>query len=188
MNSSAQQVELADGGADQVRQYDADEQLDRGLIDRISSRDTRAMYELYLRYHAPVAQLLDRISLRSRLVDGMVRDTFLTVWKSASDFRGDKRVATWVYGIAYSRWRMTLRKQMHSPNRGRTFLPASTDVVAWPFTRLSFKQRAIMAFAYGLGLSREEIAVVMRCPINSVMVQMQHARRRLGKLMQAPAN
>ena len=81
------------------------------------------MYQLYLLYHSRVARLLGRISLQSGLVDEMVNDTFLVVWKRAGDFRGDTRVATWVYGIAYSRWRMTLRKQMRSPNRGRAFLP-----------------------------------------------------------------
>ena len=43
------------------------------------------MYELYLLYHSRVARLLDRISLQSGLVDEMVHDTFLVVWKRASD-------------------------------------------------------------------------------------------------------
>ena len=186
MNISARPVEIANGDDNHLRHCEPDEQVDRGLIERIAARDTRAMYELYLLYHSQVARLFDRISLQSGLVDEMVHDTFLVVWKRAGDFRADTRVATWVYGIAYSRWRMTLRKQMRTPNRGRTFLPASAPVVAWPFTLLSSKQRAIMEFAYGLGLSREEIAAAMRCPINSVMVRMKYARRRLSALTQPP--
>jgi RNA polymerase sigma-70 factor, ECF subfamily len=186
MTISAHRVEIANGGGDQWHQSEPNEQVDRGLIERIAARDTQAMYELYLLYHSRVARLLVRISLQSELVDEMVHDTFLVVWKRASDFHGDMRVATWVYGIAYSRWRMALRKQMRSPNRGRAFLPASSNVVALPFTLLSSKQRAIVEFAYGLGLSCEEIAEAMRCPINSVMVRMKYARRRLSALTRPP--
>jgi RNA polymerase sigma-70 factor (ECF subfamily) len=186
MTISAHRVEIANGGGGQPHQSEPNEQVDRGLIERIAARDTQAMYELYLLYHSRVARLLVRISLQSELVDEMVHDTFLVVWKRASDFRGDTRVATWVYGIAYSRWRMTLRKQMRSPNRGRAFLSASSNVVALPFTLLSSKQRAIVEFAYGLGLSCEEIAAAMRCPINTVMVRMKYARRRLSALTQLP--
>jgi DNA-directed RNA polymerase specialized sigma24 family protein len=187
MNISARRIEIVNGGDDQLRHYEPDEQVDRGLLERIAARDTQAMYELYLLYHSRVARLLDRISLQSGLVDKMVHDAFLVVWERAGDFRGDTRVATWVYGIAYSSWQMTLRRQMRSPNRGRTFLMSSTNVVAWPFTLLSYKQRAIVEFAYGLGLSREEIAAAMRCPINSVIVRMKYARRRLSALTQPPS-
>ena len=83
---------------------------------------------------------------------------------------------------------MTLRKQIRSTNRGRTFLPASSNAVALPFTLLSSKQRAIVEFAYGLGLSCEEIAEAMRCPINSVRVRMKYARRRLSVLTQPPSS
>lgn len=186
MNISAHRVEVADG--DPLRDCEPEEHIDRGLIQRIAVRDTQAMYELYLLYYARVARLLGRISLQSGLVDEMVHDAFLDVWKGARDFRGDTRVAAWVYGIAYSRWRRTLRKQVRSPNRGRTFLPASSNVVAWPFTLLSSKQRAIMEFAYGLELSCEEIAVAMRCPISSVRVRMKYARARLSALTQPPTS
>src|ERR1700754_948391 len=109
MNISARRVEIPNGGDNQQPDCEPDEQVDRGLIERIAARDTQAMYELYLLYHSRVARLLDRISLQSELVDEMVHDAFLVVWKTAGDFRGDMRVATWVYGIAYSRWRATLR-------------------------------------------------------------------------------
>jgi RNA polymerase sigma-70 factor (ECF subfamily) len=188
MNVSAHRVETANGGGDQLRHCEPEEQVDRELIERIAARDTRAMYELYLLYHSRVARLLDRISLQSWLVDEMVHDTFLVVWNSAGDFRGATRVATWVYGIAYSRWRMTLRKQMRSPDRGRPFPPASTTVVGWPFTLLSSKQRAIVEFAYGLGLSCEEIAGAMHCPTDSVLLRMKYARRRLSVLTQPPSS
>jgi len=186
MNSNAHRVDIANG--DQLRHCEPEEQIDRGLIERIAARDTQAMYELYLLYYPRVARLLGRISLQSGLVDEMVHDAFMDVWKSAGDFRGDIRVAAWVYGIAYWRWRMTLRKLVRSPNRGRRSLPASTNVVAWPFTLLSSKQRAIMEFAYGLKLSCEEIAVAMRCPIKSVMMRMKYARSRLSALAQPPSN
>ena len=196
MNAIAHRVEIASGGGDQPRPAPQDDQFDRELVARIAARDTQAMYELYLLYHSRVARLLDRISLQSALVDEMVHDAFLVVWKRAADFRGDSRVATWVYGIAYWRSQMTLRKQALSQNRGRrAFLPPAADVDAecskqtdateWlgrTFARLSFKQRAIVEFAYGLGLSCEEIAAAMRCPMNSVMIRMKYARRRLGVL------
>jgi RNA polymerase sigma-70 factor (ECF subfamily) len=187
MNINAHRVQIASGGADRLRHCEPDEAVDRGLIERIAERDTGAMYEFYLLYYSRVARLLDRISLQSGLVDEMVHDSFLVLWKKAGDFRGDTRVAIWLYGIVYSRWRMTLRKQMRSPNRGRTFLPASTNLVASPFTLLSAKQRAIMEFAYGLGLSCEEIAAAMQCPMSSVMVRMKYARRRLSALTQPPS-
>jgi RNA polymerase sigma-70 factor (ECF subfamily) len=117
----------------------------------------------------------------------------MVIWKKACEFRGDSRVSTWVFAIAYRRRLMALRVESRAQkSRVRMALSdtsgnreASSDQVVtthWlsqALDRLPLEQRAAIEFAYGLGLSCEEIGTVMRCSVNAVKTRVFHARRKL---------
>jgi RNA polymerase sigma-70 factor (ECF subfamily) len=49
------------------------------------------------------------------------------------------------------------------------------------------EQRLVLELAYHLGHSCEEIAEIMKCPVNTVKTRMFHARKKLKVLLPALA-
>lgn len=181
----------------QTQSSDPDDRSERELLERIAGGDSLAMRDFYLLYHGRVHRLLTRIGRRHELVDEMINDTFMVVWRKARGFRGESRVSTWVFGIAYRRQLMALRAEARAqryaqmrPHEAADLHADSTDKavlsdwVEQALARLSPTQRAVVEFAYGLGLSCEEIASVMSCPVNTVKSRMLYARRKLRGALQ----
>jgi hypothetical protein len=74
------------------------------------------MQEFYLLYYPSVRRLLERITRQPELVEEMVNDTFVVIWRQAGAFRGDWRISTWVFGIAYQRRLTSLRAEIRAQN------------------------------------------------------------------------
>jgi RNA polymerase sigma-70 factor, ECF subfamily len=84
-------------GADDARVTDAE------LLEGVGAGDRYALAELYAR-HAP--WLLLRLSRRCSdhgLVDEVLQDTFVAVWRRPGGWSGDGEVAAWLWGIATRR-------------------------------------------------------------------------------------
>lgn len=82
---------------------DADSPADHDLVARVSRGERGALTELYAR-HGP--WLLLRLSRRcsdAGLVDEVIQDTFLAVWRGASRYHGTGEVGAWIWGIAIRR-------------------------------------------------------------------------------------
>lgn len=76
---------------------------DAHLLDAVGAGDRYALAELYAR-HAP--WLLLRLSRRCGdhgLVDEVLQDTFVAVWRRPGGWSGDGEVAAWLWGIAARR-------------------------------------------------------------------------------------
>ncbi len=187
-----------DAGANDVPQTAESDQAERRLLMRIAARDQAAMNQLYLLYSSRLRRLLNRITWQRELVDEMINDTFMVIWRKASEFRGDSRVSTWVFAIAYRRRLMALRDESRTRKSRLQIPPGSanehsepscdqltmTDWVGQALERLPMKQRAALEFTYGLGMSCEEIGTVMQCPANTVKTRVFHARRNLSVALQ----
>jgi len=183
-----------DDATDQVA---GDAGADRQLLARIAARDARAMEKLYLRYYGRVGAFLTRITRRAELVDEMINDTFMVVWTQAREFRGEVRVSTWIFGIAYRRGLTSVRHEtrahahMRMPTHRCDEVDGASeraDQIEWlahALDQLPFKQRTALQLTYWLGLSCEETAAVMQCPTNTVKTRMLHARRKLRVLLPA---
>jgi RNA polymerase sigma-70 factor, ECF subfamily len=84
-------------GADDARVIDAE------LLEGVGAGDRYALAELYAR-HAP--WLLLRLGRRCGdhgLVDEVLQDTFVAVWRRPGGWSGDGEVAAWLWGIAARR-------------------------------------------------------------------------------------
>src|SRR5262245_58163396 len=84
---------------------------ERDLLSRIAARDSAAMRDFYFHYHRRVARFVARITSRRELVEEIVNDAFLIVWRRAAEFRGDSRVSTWVMGIAWRHGLTSIRRE-----------------------------------------------------------------------------
>lgn len=126
----------------------------------------------------------------------MINDTLYAVWCQAGRFRGDSRVSTWIFGIAYHKALKALREDGRRTGPGAP-LPAPPVLPVDPEARqrelrqslehalaaLPPQQRLVIELAYFVGHSCEEIAAITSSPVNTIKTRMFHARERLRELL-----
>ena len=166
------------------------------LIHRVAARDGAAFETLYRGYCPRLRRFIVRITRRPQIVDEIVNDTMLVVWRKASSYNLASNVSTWIFGIA---WRRALKalERIDSPvefdpddcpaaSAGPEELLIEEEkraTIARALGALSHEHRAVLELCYFEGRSCAEIAGIMRCPVNTVKTRMFHARRRLRVLM-----
>src|ERR1700733_9844355 len=177
----------------------AGEARDRVLLERIAAAGRPALKELYLLYHGRLARFLTRVTSRYDLAEEIINDTFWVVWRNAGDFRGASYVSTWIMGIAFRRGLKALKRasmrqaESYEPSEetGPSHEPWSgaeqREWLSAALERLPSEQRLVLELAYHLGPSCQEIATIMKCPVNTVKTRMFHARKKLRVLLPALA-
>ena len=177
----------------------SDDAGDRDLLRRISCADRGAFEQLYFEYHNRLVKFLFRV-IRRHDLEEVINDTFLIVWRHAGECRGASRVSTWIFGIAYHRALKTIRM---SSLRARGAAPEVWEgeaVVEEPvgetedgrllelgISRLPPEQRLVLALAYCMAHSCEEIAAIVACSVNTVKSRMDLARRKLRAIISPAA-
>jgi RNA polymerase sigma-70 factor, ECF subfamily len=171
------------------------EMRERHLLRRIGAREATAIEELYHLYHRRLARFLTRITSRYELTEEIINDTFWVIWQHADSFRGESRVSTWIFGIAYRRALKTLRAARKpdvlaamDPDTAIEEPCRQAELNEWlgeALARLPPQQRMVIELAYHAGHSCEEISAIMQCPVNTVKTRMFHARRKLRTLLAA---
>src|SRR5271165_7540794 len=79
------------------------------LISRIAGGELRAFEDLYRIYHPRLTRFLANMLRRRELVEEVLNDTMLVVWRRADSFNGTSKVSTWVFAIAYRKALKALR-------------------------------------------------------------------------------
>ena len=164
-----------------------DDRRESELLRRIAQRDKGAIEELYRLYHARLFKFIFRLTHSYAASDELVNDIMLIVWQGASSFRGDARVSTWIFGIAY---RQAMRRLSRRPGLPDGTPPdelghddmgkVETEDWVWRGLRtLPAEQQVTVVLVFYLGLSYAETAEVTGCPVNTVKTRMFHARRKL---------
>ena len=83
------------------------------LLNRVAASDKSALTQLYVMYHARLFKFVFRLTRSYSTADELVNDIMLVVWDKAGTFRGDSKVSTWIFGIAYKQtMRRVTRKQL----------------------------------------------------------------------------
>jgi RNA polymerase sigma-70 factor (ECF subfamily) len=170
---------------------------ERALLELIAAEDRDALTDLYGRYHARLFKFVFRMTRSYTAADELVNDIMLAVWRSAGSFRGDSKPSTWVFGIAYRQALKRLsRKQLSiAPFLDVDQLPdgqprtvEQEDWVRHGLDTLPAAQRLAMELVFFVGLSYDEVAAVMECPVNTVKTRMFHARRKLKEQLTSLAS
>ena len=158
------------------------------LLVRVAAADREAFDALYGTYQPRIFKFVFRLTRSYGASDELTNDVLLTVWQDAARFRGDSRVSTWIFGIAYRKSLGFLRKRKLKlvPVLDRDLVDDEStrnlerqDWVQQGIERLPPKQRLTVMLVYFLGLSCEETAAVTRSPVSTVKTRMFHARRKL---------
>ncbi len=167
------------------------------LLRQIAAFDRDSLTKLYLRYHGRLFKFVFRLTGSHTIADELVNDVMLVVWKKASSFRGESKVSTWIFGIAY---RLTMRRL----SRRQVRLARQTDwagsaiddgadleVEDWVqngLQALPAAQQLTMVLVFYVGLSYEEVATVTECPVNTVKTRMFHARKKMRDFLSPTAS
>lgn len=163
-------------------------ELEAALLRQIADQHRPSFEKLFGAYHPRIFKFVFRLTRSYGAADELANDVLLTVWKSAEKFRGESKVSTWIFGIAYRQSLTYLRKR--KPDTVPLF---DQDVLAndenSDFERQNWvrqgiqmlppKQRLTVMLVYYLGLSCEETAAATDSPVSTVKTRMFHARRKM---------
>jgi len=170
----------------------ADPRSDSALVDALVEGDRQALAELYGR-HAPWLLLrLTRRCADAGIVDEVVQDTFVAVWRSAKKYNGQGEVAAWIWGIGIRRMVDALRRRPReyiSTTVGHPDVALSAEEqvllgveygdLAGALDRLSPELRAVVQATVLDGLTTGEAAKLLGIPQGTVKSRMKRARGQL---------
>ena len=170
---------------------------DAELLGRVAAGN-RAAFETLYRRHAP--WLLVRLRYRCAhedLVDDVVQETFLAVWRGTARFESRETgdVAGWLWRIGSRRlidalrrrgaaerlWqRLTRRRADHEPSAEELVLVGvEHGDLAGALARLSPDLRAVLRATVLDGLTSREAAVLLGIPVGTVKTRAMRARAQL---------
>lgn len=179
----------------------SDREIDQQLVERAQSGDKRAFELLVIKYQRKVERLLSRIIRDHAEIEDVSQEAFIKAYRALGNFRGDSAFYTWLYRIAINTAKNYLISQGRRAPTSTAFDAEEAEVfeeatglrdIATPDSLLMSKQigeivnRTIDALPDELrtaitlreieGLSYEEIAQIMDCPIGTVRSRIFRAR------------
>ncbi len=186
----------------------AAEDVDRELVDRARQGDVRAFEMLVVKYRRRIERLIGRMVRDSDLVQDVAQESFIRAYRAMPQFRGDSAFYTWLYRIAVNTAKKALVELKRDPlvtesarggrdeddetsrvenelSDGETpeAVLASKEIAATvnaAINALSDDLRQAVTLREIEGLSYEEIADVMNCPIGTVRSRIFRAREAIA--------
>lgn len=178
------------------------------LVERTLAGDQRAFELLVVKYQSRIQRLIGRMVRDVDLVEDIAQETFIRAYRALHQFRGDAQFYTWLYRIAVNTAKKALMDLKRNPlvyegsmrsgdddnETSRIGHELTTDET--PETVLAAQEiaaqvnAAMDALPEDLrqavtlreieGLSYEEIATVMACPIGTVRSRIFRAREAIS--------
>jgi RNA polymerase sigma factor (sigma-70 family) len=165
---------------------------DADLIARVLSlEDHNAFAELVRRHQSPVRAFLTRMTRGdSHLADDLAQETFLKAWRKLYTFRGSAKFSTWLFGIAFNEFRGAARRRKElaledmtdSPELEEPSTAANSNLrldLTEALKRLNSNERAAILLCCQNGLSHEEAAQVLDCPLGTVKTNVLRGKEKL---------
>lgn len=179
--------------------------LDRTLVDRVQRGDKLAFDLLVRRYQFKVANVVSRYVSDKTDVEDIVQEVFIKAYRALARFRGESAFYTWLYRIAINTAKNHLVAQGRRPpatdvdadeaahtDAGRGLREIGTpeanllsrevaETVTRALNTLPPDLRQAITLRELEGLSYEEIAQVMDCPIGTVRSRIFRAREAIDR-------
>ncbi|MDL1866898.1 RNA polymerase sigma factor RpoE [Betaproteobacteria bacterium PRO4] len=179
-----------------------DRELDQQLVEKVQRGDKHAFDLLVIKYQRRLARLLSRFVRDPAEVEDIAQETFIKAYRALPSFRGDSAFYTWLYRIGVNTAKNFLVSQGRKFPASVSGLDAEEAEnfegadqlreVNTPETELMGKQvaqtvnqalevlpeelRTAIILREIEGLSYEEIAEIMNCPIGTVRSRIFRAR------------
>lgn len=177
------------------------------LVERTLAGDQRAYGLLVLKYQRRIQRLVGRMVRDADLVEDIAQETFIRAYRALHQFRGEAQFYTWLYRIAVNTAKKFLLELKRNPTMSESFLSSSDDdetsapkyepsteetpeselaakeiagVVNTAMDALPEELRQAVTLREIEGLSYEEIALAMDCPIGTVRSRIFRAREAIS--------
>lgn len=162
------------------------------LLGRVAAEETDAFEALYRLYNPRLQRFVRGVTKQPALVEEILDDTMMVVWRKAYTFNHSSKVSTWIFAIAYRQSLKTLKRLGRLEDEAYEHTEDSTPGPDEALQQqelhqhlddalgtLSPEQRAVMELTYYFGYACREIAQIMGCPVDTVKTRMFYARRKL---------
>ncbi|MDH5436580.1 MAG: RNA polymerase sigma factor RpoE [Gammaproteobacteria bacterium] len=178
----------------------AEQATDQELVERVQSGDKRAFDLLVLKYQHKIVNLISRYLRDSNDVQDVAQEAFIKAYRALPRFRGDSAFYTWIYRIAINTAKNHLVSMGRRPPASdidamdaeqyedsmnirenatpeRLLLKDEMEkVVFGAMDDLPDDLRTAITLRELEGLSYEEIAEAMDCPVGTVRSRIFRAR------------
>jgi RNA polymerase sigma-70 factor (ECF subfamily) len=181
-------------------------EVDWALVERAQSGDKRAFELLVAKYQRKLARLVSRLIHDAHEVEDVTQEAFIKAYRALGSFRGESAFYTWLYRIGINtaknflvaQGRRPLLKLVREDDEGEPLdeFEQAQDFDT-PESRFATRQIAetvnqgLEALPQELGtalrlreidgLSYEEIAELMNCPVGTVRSRIFRAREAIAK-------
>lgn len=183
----------------------SEREADAKLVARVQQGDKQAFDLLVLKYQRKIQRLLSRMLRDQSDIDDVMQEAFIKAYRALPQFRGDSAFYTWLYRIAINTARNWMSSQGRRPSSpglnqtedGETFdeidnltdnntpesVLASHEIASTvnsAIEQLPEELRCAIVLREIDGLSYEEIAETMDCPIGTVRSRIFRAREAIA--------
>ncbi|WP_148716191.1 RNA polymerase sigma factor RpoE [Chitinolyticbacter meiyuanensis] len=182
-----------------------DREIDQELVSRAQAGDKRAFELLVAKYQRRIARLLSRLIRDPAEIEDVTQEAFIKAYRALPSFRGESAFYTWLYRIAINTAKNYLASLGRRPQLLADFEDEEGDVLdpssqvpdhTTPESELANREivrtvnevvetlpdelRTAITLREMEGLSYEEIAGVMNCPIGTVRSRIFRAREAIS--------
>ena len=185
----------------------SDREIDRQLVERAQRGDKRAFELLVEKYQRKLGRLLSRFIRDPAEVEDVTQEAFIKAYRALPNFRGDSAFYTWLYRIAINTAKNAVVSRDRSPieynidrndateesydMQGRMKDSETPEGLVLTDEIRSTVNAAIEALPEDLrtaivlreldGLSYEDIAAAMDCPVGTVRSRIFRAREAIDR-------
>ena len=184
----------------------SDREIDRQLVERAQRGDKRAFELLVEKYQRKLARLLSRFIRDPAEVEDVTQEAFIKAYRALPAFRGDSAFYTWLYRIGINTAKNYLMamgrraptsteveaeeaegfeegEQLRDINTPESLLLSNeiAETVNSTIEQLPEELRTAIQLREIEGMSYEDIAQVMNCPIGTVRSRIFRAREAIAE-------
>lgn len=195
-------------GMKSVRDRSAEEAIDKRIIERCRRGEKDAFNELIIRYEKRIYNYAFRLSGSYDAANDIASDTFLRVYNSLANFRGESSFITWLFRIVTNIYLDSKKRERARPAQSLDEIielgeasvsvqvddsapgPAQvaeagerTQLLQNAISSLPDYQRMMIVMYHSDGQSYEEIAAALDMPIGTVKSRLNRARLSLREIL-----
>lgn len=188
------------------------DQEDQRLILRVKQGDKKSFDQLVLKYQQRVIQLVARYVRDSGEAQDVAQESFIKAYKALSNFRGESAFYTWLYRIAVNTAKNHLVARarrssdneldvMDAENYEDSFRLRENDTpehlllseeirttIQQAIKNLPQELREAISYRELDGMSYEQIAKKMNCPVGTVRSRIFRAREAVDNIIEPLLN
>ncbi|MDR2031779.1 MAG: RNA polymerase sigma factor RpoE [Azoarcus sp.] len=183
----------------------SDREIDQQLVERVQGGDKQAFGLLVLKYQRKLYRLLARLVRDPAEVEDLAQETFIKAYRALGSFRGESAFYTWLYRIGINTAKNYLAAQgrrvsavtgldasemegIEGGERLRDFDTPERQLMTRQIAQtvdeamaaLPVELRKAITLRELEGLSYEDIASAMECPIGTVRSRIFRAREAIA--------